>query len=688
MAYQNHRHVDRIDQPFADLDVRQADAQADAFVEAYGLQKWRTVFVKAARILRDPEAWRSIDSIKSRSVGELTAFEADDLEREEVEIRDDKNGIAPWNVEFWSKRHNKSSSNMTGKSGFWHQPKELRTTIITLCVGAIVQGWNQTGSNGANLTWPLDLELDPGQFGCDPRGRAAWIFAIVNAAPWFSAAIFALLLSDPANELLFGRRAAIIVSAVFVLGASVGGGLVRTWQELLASRILLGIGMGCKASVVAVFAAEVAPARIRGSLVMNWQLFDALGIFLGFSANLMVSPLGSSSWRWMTASSAFPTIILLALAILACPESPRFLMGKGHYVEAYETLSRLRGSHILAAKEFLYTHFQMNVERTMSMSGADTADDESISHLATAARPNFFQKVWQLFTVPRIRNATLTAVTCMVSQQLCGVNVIIFYSSTLFATSSGAVCDPETSSLMGPLLMSWGIGLINFLFALPAYWLIDQKGRRWLLMTTLPFLFLFMGAAALSYANGSHNAVFGVFAYLFMAVYSVGMGPVPFTISAEVFPLDHRVAGMSFAVFTNLLGAGLLTLFVPAMTTSSLGHGGLLGISTFLNFVALVLVFCFVRETVGAADRDNPGSVTALALEELYRIFNVPVGGFLKYQVMEVVPYWRMRLVWLSSKRNDPSPRPPQPVYRWWEATRVTEMHHVATAVDDSDPEE
>ena len=74
----------------------------------------------------------------------------------------------------------------------------------------------------------------------------------------------ALLLSDPANELLFGRRAAIIVSAVFILAASVGGALVHTWQELLACRIILGIGMGCKASVVAVFAAEVAPARIRG----------------------------------------------------------------------------------------------------------------------------------------------------------------------------------------------------------------------------------------------------------------------------------------------------------------------------------------------------------------------------------------------------------------------------------------
>lgn len=49
----------------------------------------------------------------------------------------------------------------------------------------------------------------------------------------------------------------------------------------------------------------------------------------------------------------------------------------------------------------------------------------------------------------------------------------------------------------------------------------------------------------------------------FMVFYSFSMGPVPFTMSAEVFPLENRVVGMSFAVFTNMLGLALLTLFTP-----------------------------------------------------------------------------------------------------------------------------
>lgn len=138
----------------------------------------------------------------------------------------------------------------------------------------------------------------------------------------------------------------------------------------------------------------------------------------------------------MTASSVFPTIILLALALIACPESPRFLMAHNKYDEAYETLTRLRGSRILASKELLYTHYQMQAEHEFSVPGSRPSSDhaaptEAAQHVARSnshdlveyRRPNFAQKLGHLFTVPRIRNATITAVVCMFGQQLCGVSI-------------------------------------------------------------------------------------------------------------------------------------------------------------------------------------------------------------------------------------------------------------------------
>ena len=311
------------------------------------------------------------------------------------------------------------------------QPKQLKVTIITLCVAAVVQGWNQTASNGANLDWPVQFGLQ--QKGtCGPTGANAWIFAIVNASTYLAASLVGCWLSDPANEYVFGRRGAICISALLILAAIIGSATAQGWRELLGFRVLLGIGMGCKASVVPVFAAEVAPPHIRGSLVMNWQLFDALGILLGFSANLAVSQVGPTVWRWQTASSVLPTIVLLSL-IFTSAESPRFLMKHNRYRAAYQTLLALRGEPVIAAKEMLYVHYQMNVERRfliqrsspeVDAEDAEVTEKQKIRWKSRRGRSiNYWQKLGQLFTVKRIRRAMLAAIVCMIGQQLCGVNV-------------------------------------------------------------------------------------------------------------------------------------------------------------------------------------------------------------------------------------------------------------------------
>lgn len=80
---------------------------------------------------------------------------------------------------------------------------------------------------------------------------------------------------------------------------------------------------------------------------------------------------------------------------------------------------------------------------------------------------------------------------------------------------------------------------------------------------------------------------------IFTFVYSLGAGPIPFTFSAEVFPLALRgrrpptawmaevdnlaEVGMSFSVMVNFLGLGLLILFVPRLT-QALGGGNACGL--------------------------------------------------------------------------------------------------------------
>lgn len=79
-------------------------------------------------------------------------------------------------------------------------------------------------------------------------------------------------LSDPINY-YFGRRGTIFISAIFCLLTPIASGLAQTWQQLFIIRLLLGIGMGIKASTAPIFSAENTPAAIRGGLVMFWQMY-------------------------------------------------------------------------------------------------------------------------------------------------------------------------------------------------------------------------------------------------------------------------------------------------------------------------------------------------------------------------------------------------------------------------------
>ena len=86
-------------------------------------------------------------------------------------------------------------------------------------------------------------------------------------------------LSHPLNHRV-GRRGTIMFAAWFCFLPVLGSAFTQTWVQLFVCRLLLGVGMGAKASTIPVLAAENSPASIRGSLVMGWQLWVAFGIFL------------------------------------------------------------------------------------------------------------------------------------------------------------------------------------------------------------------------------------------------------------------------------------------------------------------------------------------------------------------------------------------------------------------------
>ncbi|GKZ31346.1 hypothetical protein AbraIFM66950_011866 [Aspergillus brasiliensis] len=564
----------KIKNPLADLTPAQVVQDVEDFANEYQLTDIFPLLKKGALVARDPEDFHSVPDMTS---DEITA------------IRDEKD-------------HK------------WRQPKALYFTIILCSVGAAVQGWDQTGSNGANLSFPDALGIpEDGPHA----SRNQWLVGVVNSAPYMSSAVIGCWLSDPLNKYL-GRRGAIFMSAIFCLIAPIGSAVSQTWPQLFVTRLLLGLGMGLKASTIPMFCAENTPASVRGGLVMCWQLWTAFGIFLGTSANLAVKDTGAISWRLQLGSAFIPALPLL-IGVFMCPESPRWYIKKEKMRNAYQSLCRLRNTKLQAARDLYYIYAQIKVEQSI------------------AGESNYATRFVELFTIPRIRRATLASFVVMIAQQMCGINIVAFYSSTVFQQAGANVTEA--------LFASWGFGLVNFLFAFPAVFTIDTYGRRALLLFTFPQMAWTLLAAGFCFyipkEQTAHLACIALFVFMFAAFYSPGEGPVPFTYSAEVFPLSHREVGMAWAVAVCLGWAAVLSITFPRML-AVMTPTGAFGFYAALNVTAFVMIFLWVPET------------KQRTLEELDYIFGVPTRMHMRYQVFQVLPWWINRYIFRRNVRLEP----------------------------------
>ncbi|KAH6887640.1 MFS transporter [Thelonectria olida] len=549
-----------VENPLKRSSHEQTVIDAQNFAESHGMSEHAALFGRAALVARDQERF-------------LMLSELDEDERAALEYERDHK---------------------------WHGPTMLWYSIALCAVGAATQGWDQTGSNGANLSFPEE-------FGINGKGKDEWIVGIVNAIIFLTAGLIGAFIVDPLNH-YFGRRGEIFITACCLTATPIGSAFAKSWQGLFAARFVMGIGIGAKNATVPIYSAEMAPARIRGALVMFWQLWVVAGIFLGFCANVIVKDTGDISWRLQLGSAFIPSFILGA-GIFFCPESPRWLMKHGRHAEGFQSMVRLRAHPIIAARDFYYSWVIYQVE------------------LQEARGAGYFSRMWDCFAVPRIRRANYGASTVMIAQQMCGINIISFYSSTIFEKVGYSPTEALYASL--------GYGAIQVVATIPTLFLIDTKGRRTLTLATFPGMCIFLLAAGLSLLkdDGSRGEKIGpvvLFVYLFTICYSLGEGPVAFQYSAEVFPTIQREQGMAWAVCINNTFAGVLSLTFPRMQTVMTPTGAF-GFYAGLNLIAWFMIFCFVRET------------KQLTLEELDQVFSVPTKDFIAYESKVWLPYFIKR---------------------------------------------
>ncbi|KAI1410458.1 MFS general substrate transporter [Hypoxylon sp. FL1857] len=526
--------------------------------------------------------------------------------------------------------------------------RNMFIVILTVSLAAFLQGFVQSSINGASLYAPefgLPNTVSMGWNSTVQDGNTKphlddWKLGATNASPFLFAALLGCWLSLPINDLV-GRRGAMAVAACLIFASSLGAVWCSSWQALLLVRIVNGIGMGVKAVSTPILASETAVGFWRGSSILAWQLWVAFGIMMGFAFNLAFYKASSNklSLQLILGAPLVPSIFLM-IGLCFCPESPRYYMRRGtssyNPQKAFKVLLRLRQTELQALRDLYVVYKSVQLEEYSNFDVENQGD--GIPHGFSAHIKNYASQYRQLFVERRLRNALISSSIVALAQQLCGINIFAFYSGTLF---SGVLAPGDPLS---PMLYSLGYGAINFVFGLPAIRTIDTLGRRKWLVLTLPVMCLLMMAAALSSLHHDQTtrvALIAVFVFLFAATYSPGMGPIPFTLASESFPLSHREAGCAFAIAINLLFAGLIQMFFPSIY-ARLHDGGSLGLFAGLNLVAFVLVFLLVEET------------KRRSLEDLDLIFAVRKRDFVRHQVTKYLP-WFFRHYILGHDKEKPS---------------------------------
>jgi len=428
----------------------------------------------------------------------------------------------------------------------------LATAISAL--GGMLFGYDIGVISGAILFIKSDFSLSPG------------LEEIIVSSVLLGSLVGAVgggLLADR-----LGRRRLLIATAVvFALGA-VGAALAPGTAWLVAARIVAGAAIGIASFVAPLYISEIAPVAIRGKLVSINQVALTSGIVISYGIDYAFA--GSQAWRWMFALAVIPAAAF-ALGLMFIPESPRWLVGRGHVDQARAVLKRIRGPD------------QVEGELT------------EIRHSVAQQKGH-----WSELLGPRLRPAMIVGIGLAIAQQITGINTVIYYAPTILNFAG-------LSSSSVAILASVGVGVVNVALTLVAMQLIDRVGRRPLLLVSLAGMALSLFVLGLAFAlpqlAGSLGwiAVIGLMTYV--GSFAVGLGPVFWLMLSEIYPLRIRGRAMSVGTVANW-SANLIVALSFLTLTQVLGTAPTFWLYGVVSVGAWVFAFFLVPETKGRSLED------------------------------------------------------------------------------------
>lgn len=379
-------------------------------------------------------------------------------------------------------------------------------------------------------------------------------------------ALFASCLTGRLSDWI-GRLQVLYLIAIIFSVAIVGILLTNSFAILCLMRFCLGISIGMSVVVTPLYIAETAPTEIRGKLITCFQLAITLGILAAYLINLFVA--GKISWRSTFAIGLIPSTALFAGALFL-PESPRWLFLKGKTKEAHQVLHRL----------YRRKFHPDRVEHELAVIKKSILKKQSVG-------------IWKELISKRGFPCLVLGMGLFFLQQVSGINVVIYFAPKIFQQM-----QLGTTSVV--LLATVGLGTVNALMTFVAMNLVERIGRRPLLILGFSGAALSLGMIALftQFEGPVFQWLSAGSIFLYIAAFAVSLGPLPYILMSEVFPLKIRGQGMSLSAASNW---GFNTLVVASFPILL----GVLGISyVFLLYamacvLGLLYAFRYVPETKG-----------------------------------------------------------------------------------------
>ncbi|XP_072160644.1 trehalose transporter 1-like protein isoform X2 [Bemisia tabaci] len=388
----------------------------------------------------------------------------------------------------------------------------------------------------------------------------SWLVSILNFG-----AVLGCTAAGSVNSYV-GRKSVLLTACLPQMASWLLLALCSDIRLLCLGRFLGGLCVGFFCVTSPLYISEIAQVSVRGALGALFQLSVTIGILTTYTLGLL--PTATS----ITLASSSTVVLFFAL-FFWMPETPVFLLRTSQSNRAAASLRWFRGPAYNLIPEMRL------LERMVQK--ADSA----------AAYSDFV-------TDPASRRALVVALGLFFFQQFSGINAVVFYMNTVFRTAGGDV-SPTVATIVIAALQVVGTAL--------SVLLMERAGRRFLFLASFSACTLCVFALGLFFfLKERGHPVAGPWQWvplgsvgLFLVVYALGAGPVPWAVVGELFSKRMAALAMSLVTGVGHWASAFVVTKAFAMLEAWLGIGGTFWVFVGFCLVGIVFAWALLPETKG-----------------------------------------------------------------------------------------